>query len=60
MIFDHSHFWLNGKNMFLRLIFASVLLFLLYLNIKKQPSASVAKTSNNIKRKSGECIETNV
>ena len=39
--------------MFLRLIFASVLLFLLYLNIKKQPS--VAKTSNNIKRKSGEC-----
>ena len=39
--------------MYLRLIFASVLLFLLYLNIKKQPS--VAKTNNNIKRKSGEC-----
>ena len=50
-----SFSFLNGKNMFLRLIFASVLLFLLYLNIKKQPSASVAKTSNNIKRKSGEC-----
>ena len=44
--------------MFLRLIFASVLLFLLYLNIKKQPS--VAKTSNNIKIKSGECRETSI